>query len=225
MARVASIKTLRNPPHSYEGTASIVHSSHLPLFLSPLLQQQYSHRENAPFPGNHHFPGKLLSAEFRSGWKFQGAEMRERGQSNKQLEGARKIEAVVAAGDFPGKQTEKEREESEGKWKVWKKEKRKESSREDRRVVAMEKGVSARSESPEENRVTILRHKRRENQFSCFCLFSLLSVKRTFNPSFLLLPLHTQLRCTLSFTYAAFYFILFYYFRVLFLLKKIKYYT
>lgn len=44
--------------------------------------------------------------------------MRERGQSNKQLEGARKIEAVVAAGDFPGKQTEKEREESEGKWKV-----------------------------------------------------------------------------------------------------------
>jgi len=56
MARVASIKTLRNPPHSYEGTASIVHSSHFLLFLSPLLQQRYSHRENAPFPGTPTFP-------------------------------------------------------------------------------------------------------------------------------------------------------------------------
>ncbi|KAL9297114.1 hypothetical protein ACSQ67_023010 [Phaseolus vulgaris] len=104
MARVAPIKTLRNPPHSYEGTASIVHSSHLPLFLSPSLQQWYSHGENALFPGNPHFPGKLRSAEFRSGRKFQGAEMRKREQSKKQLEAAGKIEAVVAVGDFPGKQ-------------------------------------------------------------------------------------------------------------------------
>jgi len=128
MARVASIKTLRNPPHSYEGTTSIVHSSHLPLLLSPLLQQRYIHSENytenAPFPGNPHFPGKLRSAEFRSWRKFQGAEMRKPEQSKKQLEAAGKIEAVVAVGDFAGKQTEKERKGSEGKWRVRKKEKR-----------------------------------------------------------------------------------------------------